>query len=273
MARLNDYDSYQSAQKLLIFTATYGDGDPPSSAVRFLEKFERTKPANKMEYAVVGFGSMLYPNFCSYAVEVSKKLKAHPDFKPIMGLTRINEQSFAQFRGWANNWGAKEDIPIHLELKASVAAEPKIVEFTVSEISALNVDDTFLLKLTPAKRVKFRSGDLIGIIPPGADRERLYSVARVKGNILLSIKKHDQGKCSGYLSNLKPGDNFKGRIEKNKKFHFPTKAPSVIMISNGTGIAPYLGMISKKRKARIQIFWGGERQIHLPFTGPTWNKV
>ncbi|MBL4663008.1 MAG: hypothetical protein JKY22_05530 [Flavobacteriaceae bacterium] len=79
--------------------------------------------------------------------------------------------------------------------------------------------------------------------------------------MLLSIKKHDNGICSSYLNSLKVGEEVQGVIQKNKDFHFPRAVPSVILISNGTGIAPFLGMISEnKTNIPVHLFWGGRTQ-------------
>lgn len=273
LSSLNEYATYEKARKMVVFTATYGDGDAPASARDFQKSFDQIQPINKMEYAVVGFGSMLYPNYCSYAEEISEKFKNHSFFEPVIDLTKINEQSFEEFRGWANNWGAKENLPVHLELKEASEKKDMISEFRVSEITELNEDETFLLKLKPIRKTIFQSGDLIGITPPKVRRERLYSIAKINGNILLSIKKHELGKCSAYLSNLQVGESLKGSIEKNQKFHLPKKAAKVIMICNGTGIAPFLGMVSKSHQADIHLFWGGRTTKSFELYKPPLEKA
>ena len=95
--------------------------------------------------------------------------------------------------------------------------------------------------------------------------ERLYSIAKIGKDILLSVKKHELGVCSSFLSKLSTGDTFKAAIKKNPDFHFPN-APSffnrnskksVILIANGTGIAPFLGMLDQIKKCiATHLFWG-----------------
>jgi sulfite reductase (NADPH) flavoprotein alpha-component len=73
----------------------------------------------------------------------------------------------------------------------------------------------------------------------------------------LVVKLHQNGLGSGYLNNLEPGDTIKARIINNHAFHFPKKASKVAFISNGTGIAPFLGMIEQnKTKKEIQLYSG-----------------
>ena len=57
---------------------------------------------------------------------------------------------------------------------------------------------------------------------------------------------------------MKKGSIFFGRITRNQEFHFPKTSKEVILISNGTGIAPFLGMINENRaKIKTHLFWGG----------------
>jgi len=129
--------------------------------------------------------------------------------------------------------------------------------FEVIDRTTLNVDNTMLLRLKPKKKSNFQSGDLLTIIPQEDKKPRQYSIARIENDILLCIKRHSKGLCSNYLSTLKIGDLIPARIEENKKFHFPVNAPSVWLVGNGTGIAPYLGMMPENDTVPIQLLWGG----------------
>ena len=44
LASLNEYSTYKKADSLIIFTATYGDGEAPENADKFLEDVEQIKP-------------------------------------------------------------------------------------------------------------------------------------------------------------------------------------------------------------------------------------
>jgi len=45
-------------------------------------------------------------------------------------------------------------------------------------------------------------------------------------------------------------------LVKNSAFHFPKKAKRVIMIANGTGIAPFLGMLQQNKKIETHLYFG-----------------
>ena len=87
-------------------------------------------------------------------------------------------------------------------------------------------------------------GDLLGITPADG-RERLYSIAKYREEIWLSVKLVAQGVVSNLLNDLPIGETLRAVIEPNPNFHFPKKAPQVVCIANGAGMAPFLGMIEE----------------------------
>ena len=122
----------------------------------------------------------------------------------------------------------------------------------------MNEDDTFLIQLQTKKKTKYQSGDLLKIIPKSDAVPRYYSMGSEAQNILLSVKKHDFGICSNYLSQLGQNDTLVASIEQHKNFHFPKRKKEVIFVANGTGIAPFLGMLNENKKQyKTHLFWGG----------------
>ncbi|MEM9649439.1 MAG: PepSY domain-containing protein [Bacteroidota bacterium] len=253
VSELNAYTSYNKAKHLIVLTATYGEGEAPSNARNFYKILPEIEQPNKMIYSVVGFGSLLYPDYCGFAITVNQLLDHQKKFDELIPLYKINNQDFRAFQNWASKWSAKTGISLTLKepIKKRRNIKPRL--FKVVQRTALNTDDTFLLQLAPLKRVKFQSGDL-AIIVPDDGVERLYSIAKMNQKIVLSIKKHEHGVCSTYLSTLNQGDPLSLAIKKNFEFHFPTYATAVILIANGTGIAPFLGMLDENK---------GEIPIHL----------
>ena len=66
------------------------------------------------------------------------------------------------------------------------------------------------------------------------------------------------------MSKLNIGDSLSASFKTNSNFHFPKKAHSIILISNGTGIAPFLGMINEnKSQIPLFLFWGGRTRESL----------
>ncbi len=258
MASLNEYSSYQCATHLIVFTATYGDGDAPSNARKFDTVFKSIKPEKKIQFSVLAFGSLLYPKYCYFGVKVDGLLHNHSLFKPIIPIVKIDDQSQSAFEDWVLTWnkytGMKLDISTSNKNKSSKNKQ----SFEVIGRTNLNIDNTALLRLRPKKNTVFQSGDLLTITPPGCSHARYYSIARIDDDVLLSVKWHPKGVCSTYLCTLKEGDLLQVEIKLNPTFYFPKHAPSVLLIANGTGIAPYLGMLQEAENTSVQLIWGAK---------------
>lgn len=260
ISELNDYSSYKKAKHLIILTATYGQGEPPTNAKKFKQKIRAIQSINKLQFSVVGFGSLAYPDFCKYALDIDDLLRADPNFIPILDPFKINNQSFESFRNWVSIWSSLIGTPLQIKKPKKIKKEL----FTIIERTSINNDETFLLYLEPENDLLFESGDLLAFYPEEDNIERLYSIGKIDGNILLSIKKHEFGVCSGYFSQLQKGDHIKAVIKQNTAFHFPTEKKEVILIANGTGIAPFLGMITcNKETSKIHLFWGGRTKSSI----------
>lgn len=253
VAELNSYQMYPKAEELIILTATYGEGEHTTNGRHFLKLLDEVSQQQTLNYSVVGFGSLQYPDFCAFAIDIDKKLAELPGFEENNPLFKINNQDFRAFETWAQGWSAKSGQVLKLEPLKKKKKKRRYTPFEVIEKSALNLDDTFTLKLRPQKKAKFTSGDLAGILAEDGNI-RQYSIAKVAGDLVLSVKKHEHGLCSTYLSQLAPGDSLMINLQKNHDFHLPGFAQQVLLIGNGTGIAPYLGMLEQHHS---------DKEIHL----------
>ncbi|KAA2218171.1 PepSY domain-containing protein [Maribacter flavus] len=269
VCQLNEYKTFKKAEHLFILTATYGEGDPPTNARNFMDLLETVQQPNPLKYAVIGFGSTLYPNYCKYAIDVEKALAATSGFEQTIPIYKIDNQSYDAFREWAIQWSKATGE--HLELPAMGIKNkiPKLHEFEVVSKIEPNRDDTFLIRLKAKGNAKFQSGDLLEYRPTEDGIPRWFSIAKLGQEMLLSIKKHEFGIVSNYLDSLKPLENLKAGIKANPHFHFPKKAKEIICISNGTGIAPFLGIIAENnRKIPIHMYWGGRYKTSLEIYTP-----
>ena len=258
ISELNDYTTYKKAKNIVIFTATYGAGDPPGNAAKFIGLLSKIQPKNSLKYSVLGFGSKKYPDYCKFAVLVHASLQIQPNFIPETPLFTINNQDFNSFEYWKNEWSRINNLPLEIHQKTILdTEEEEETGFIVTRRSTVNIDDTFLIALKPMHKVPYSSGDLVAITPEGTHKKRLYSIAKIDGEIVLSVKKHAFGGCSNYLYTLDKKEQIAGKIQQNKEFHFPKNAKDILLIANGTGIAPFLGMLEENKKASIHLFWGG----------------
>ena len=100
LVSMNRFRIQDSTQMLVILTATYGDGEAPANASRFISQFNRQSPKNDIDYAVLGFGSRSYPKFCQFAIAVDALLEQQPKYTPLMPLFKINNQEEKTYQQW-----------------------------------------------------------------------------------------------------------------------------------------------------------------------------
>ena len=256
MAELNTYSRYKNAKNLVVLAATYGNGEAPTNARKFSELIPTVDPTKTMKYSVVGFGSTDYPNYCAFAIQTDELLREKPRFIATTPLVKINKQSVNDFLEWVKLWSARLGVKLDIEGMHEEIQPRNLEDFKVIERSVLNDDHTFLIKVRPNKSIEFFSGDLLAVQWSDEEEYRLYSIAQISGDIVLSIKKHEFGKCSSFMEELKLNDQFKASILRNSDFHLSQKSKKVIFIANGTGIAPFLGMLSNSNVTDTHLFWG-----------------
>ncbi len=257
---------YAQAKRLLILTATYGDGDAPESAKLFLQRLERA--SGTIPVAVLGFGDRSFPKFCGFAEQVVEalRLKGWPALLEAWSVDRQSAQTFAD---WGKALGAA--IGTKLEL-THVAARPKTTALELSgrvEYGAESQTPTAILSFAlPAadgfwrrrSLPRFEAGDLVGILAPGSDLPRFYSLASAStdGVLEICVRKQPGGLCSRFLHDLPLGGRIEAFIRPNPAFRPSRGKAPVILIGAGTGIGPLAGFIRHNTLHRpMHLYWGG----------------
>ncbi len=255
---LNDMGFYPKMKQLVVFTATYGDGEAPANARYFLQRLPQYIPEQSVGFAVVGFGSRLYPKFCQYAKDVQHALTELPEFTPLLDPEYVDAANHEQLTQWVRNWGVKNNVQLNVKVVENQQKPQKELSLEVLEknIAHDRTTETFMLTLKAPNKPVIQSGDLLGIIAEPAAAPRQYSVGKDnKGNLLLAIRRHEQGLCSNFLFRQKAGQRIHAFALSNPAFHIPRNG-KVICIANGTGIGPFLGMFQEKSKATKELLWG-----------------
>ncbi len=249
LSYLNNYQYFPKAEHILIFTSTYGDGDAPANA----EKFE-TLLANDIKqnpntlFSVVGFGSRAYSNFCGFAKKIDALLSSQEWAERSIPLHLVNDKSADELVEWVKLWNEKTSTPLMTSPSFYNAKISGLKKFKVVEKTPLDEDNqTFAISLKPQFRKRaFQSGDILAVYPANDSRERLYSIGKKGNSIQLFVKLHENGLGSQYLYRLPLGQTIKAKVVENLAFHFPEDTSDVVMIANGTGTAPFLGMMSEQ---------------------------
>lgn len=257
IAQLNHYNVYPKCEHLIIFTSTYGLGEAPSNANQFSSLLRKHSQSQKINFSVIGFGSSSYPDFCGFAKKVDQLLENQPWAKRLITLHTVNNKSVSEFVNWITSWNSKSSLQLATTPALYSNAPKDLEDMIVLQKTALHhSEETFLITFK-TKQKNFTSGDLLAIYPSNNNLERLYSIGKTENKIQLSVKLHPSGLGSTFLYNLKQGDIIKARILNNSSFHFPREAKEVILISNGTGIAPFIGMIQENtKKKKIHLYSG-----------------
>ena len=255
ICQLNDYRVFPKAKQLIVFTATYGLGDAPTNAAKFINLLNQHKQLQPLGFSVVAFGSHAYPDFCKFGFEVNNALTQQEWAKPVLEIHTVNDRSPEEFTNWATLWAQTANIEISAiaQLLETKSIKTQVFEVVDKKVS-VQEEPSFTIRLKPKRNVKFTSGDLLSICPANDHRERQYSIGKIDNDVQLSVKLHQNGLGSGFLHQLQVGQILSAVVVNNKHFHFPAKAKTVIMISNGTGVAPFLGMIAQH---------GQSKHIHL----------
>ena len=268
---LNNFTAFENMQLLIVMTATYGDGVAPFNAIQFLNKLKEYPLGKNTQYSVVGFGSQRYPNYCKHADDIDLELAQISNFKQLVPIHRINEQSHKMF----DDWCFELSNAMGLKFKVESIATAKTIQFRVISKTEVNIDNTYIIRLAPVKKTVFYSGNLLGVTVPGMPiSARYYSIAKIGNEIHLSIKRHQFGVCSNYILDLPLDALLEGNISWDNDFRFPKKSKKVLLIANGTGVAPFLGMLEEIRKGQeVQLLLGLRNKVSSDLYEPYIQKA
>ncbi len=257
---------------LLLLTSTYGDGDAPENARYFTDRLPELLAKSSIRFGLLGFGSTEYPAFCSFAASLRDELTKQPQALEVVPYMTVDNRSASQFIDWVRAVNKSLHYNIHVDLADIKPKRRKsLTRFEILE--KREQGSLFLLRLAGPKHLKVVSGDLLGVYPPGENLERYYSIAvdTESHEIILMIKR--TGTCSTYLGNLSIGDFFEGYIKVNSHFHKPA-SEDLLLVANGTGLAPFLGMAD----TNSLIFWGSRygsdaRLFEYVLPAAEWHTV
>ncbi|AHI81584.1 flavodoxin family protein [Burkholderia thailandensis USAMRU Malaysia  len=286
VAPMNDAArSYRAARRVLVLTATYGDGDAPGNAQQFLPRLARLSAAQHTSFAVLGFGDRQFPRFCGYARSVHDALVAK-GLTPLLDLGTVDRQSEHEFRAWCARLG--EALGLALDIRYTRAL-PRTIPLTLVEREDHGADPQTVmsvLRFAPAERharagraghaarllarwaafsrrrlPPFETGDLLGVAPPGETSPRHYSLASASsdGVVEICVRRHPNGACSSYLTGLRPGDTIEAFIRSHARFRPHAGDAPVILIGAGTGIGPLIGFIRHNAARRPMHLYFGAR--------------
>ena len=273
-APMNSFGAqYKSAKRLIILSATYGDGVAPASANGFLHRLKRSQNNLPVAVAVVGFGDRGFPHFCRFADDVASAVQAK-NWPALVPTARVNRQSVQEFSRWSAAFGTAIGTPLTL---GPINTVPTTTTFALYERADYGDDvqaPTSVLRFVPqpdkntssAKSARasalpsYEAGDLIGVVPPGSDAPRFYSLASstADGVLEFCVRKQPGGLCSSFIHQLELGATIEAFVRPNPAFRPNNAMLPLLLIGAGTGIGPLAGFIRhNKRRRPVHLYWGG----------------
>lgn len=250
--------AHLSAERMLILTATYGDGAAPASANAFLTRLAGLD--GSVPVTVLGFGDRSFPHFCRFAQHVSEAVAAK-GWPVMMGLKRIDRQSAQEFAAWGRDLGELLGHELTLNHRARLPkTEP--IELISSELygEAVGAPVAIMRFATDKKSPDFEAGDILGVLPPGETMPRFYSLASSArdGFLEICVRLREGGVCSSYLHAIAPGERVPTFIRTNVRFRPIEGRAPLILIGAGAGIGPLTGFVRANDDRRpVHLYWGG----------------
>ncbi len=259
--------SYPKAKRLLILTATYGDGQAPDSASAFLSRFSQSGLPSAMQVAVLGFGDAQFQHFCAYAEQVEQQLHRH-GAQTLLPLQKIDRGELAQLNDWAQRLGQTLGLDLHFTPLRRVVALQQL-QLLSKEVYGEHSDAPaavlrFAVRAAQPRwwrpKVHFAPGDLLAISPGHEQAARYYSIASSHEDDALEIcvRKQTHGRCSSLLYGLAVGERVAGFIQPHPDFRPSAGQHPLILVGAGTGLAPLIGFVRKNATQRpLHLYWGG----------------
>jgi sulfite reductase (NADPH) flavoprotein alpha-component len=269
---------YPRARRLIVLTATYGNGGAPESAKRFFKRLRNLSADEGLKVAVVGFGDRLFPDYCRFASKVLDAFLAR-GHESLVQYATVDRQSAVDFAAWGRTLGNAIGTELCLE-HAEVA--PVTGRLTLREREDYGVGSATPVALLrfalhepsregrrhlAASLLHFHVGDLLGIIPPGEVNARYYSLASdwSDGFAEICVRRQVGGMCSSFLHSLAAGDKIEAFVRPNPDFRPGHGRKPVLLVGAGTGVAPLVGFIRKNRRRRPMYLFFGARDQHSDY--------
>lgn len=264
-------DRYHHAKRIVVMTATWGDGAAPASAKGAMERLAAAKPLEGVPLVVLGFGDCSFPAFCAFATGFDAKARAL-GWDSLMPLDLIDRQSAQSFGRWAEAFATAIGQPLDVDYVPVLPKASRLTLLSRRDYGEAVQAPTVILRFArPAEGVvarlfgrgfgRYRAGDLLGILPEGSAVPRFYSLASgaADGFIEIVVRKHPGGLCSGQLLALQPGQTVQAFARANPDFQPGRGRTPLILIGAGTGVGPLAGFLRDNDGRRPAHLWFGAR--------------
>lgn len=243
-------EDLRQAQRLLCIASTYGEGDPPDSAMLFMQRLmtDAALDLSQLHVGVLALGDRTYTQFCGFGRALASWL-GERGAKPLFESIEVDRNDAAALQQWREHLArlaGTSDLP---DWQA-----PAYERWLLQARRHLNPDSlgepVHHLELRPAPGQMlpdWQAGDLVQIeVPSAIGAPRDYSIASVPadGALHLLVRRTRRsdgspGLASAWLTQgLEEGGELNLRLRAHTGFRIGgNDARPLILIGNGTGLA------------------------------------
>lgn len=245
-----DVQALSAEHTLYVIASTYGEGDPPDNGTRTAQAMANAQwliPAG-MPFAVLALGDRTYQHYCGFGRFIETHLTQQGG-RALLPRLDVDQMADATIQQWFDQVAALSGT----EHAVSWVAEPFNEEgWVLSERRWLNEGSPgeavyhLVLKPQSGQALQWQSGDLVQVLPPGANQARDYSISSIAEDgqleLLVRVRRLEDGGmgvASGWLCHDAPlGAAVPLRLRSHAAFRMGDNAQRpLILIGNGTGMA------------------------------------
>lgn len=264
---LNEYN------QVVMIISTCGEGEIPDQGKLFYQQL-CDLPELSSNISILALGDKSYQHFC-----LAGKLFQHE----LVRLGRANNPEPTMVSGdpletW-QTWLSQqlnEDINTDQVQRITTPVTLTLTKREALHNTSLNVSESasqpnksgsanqayqLVFDIQQDDEHPYQINDLVSIVPPGSDKERLYSIASSPSKnphqLSLCIAKHQflldgewqNGKCSHHLiEQIALGSRIEGFIKTGKGMPLPNNQQDTILIATGAGIAPMMSLLEERKQ-------------------------
>ena len=177
-----DINTLRPTDRLVIVSSSFGDGEPPANAERFLEQLGPSRSLEHLHYAIFGLGDTAYPTFCGFTKHLDRLLQ---DKHATAFINRVDADS--DFEDFFSTWcvafeavlqgNARAGTTLHLQVSAygeQAAFASRVIACTpLNKTSPL----AYQVRLDiEGSGIRYRAGDNLYVLAPN-DPQLLADIA------------------------------------------------------------------------------------------------
>ena len=275
-------DDLLQAERLLCVVSTYGEGDPPDSAMPFMQGLmtDAALDLSRLHVGVLALGDRTYAQFCGFGRALTSWLGergVQPLFEPIE-VDRNDAAALQQWRQQLGRLAGTSDLP---DWQA-----PAYGRWLLQSRRLLNAgsqgEPVHHLELRPAPGQAlpdWQAGDLVQLeVPAATGAPRDYSIASVPADraVHLLVRRTRRadgspGLASAWLTQgLEEGGELQLRLRAHSGFRIGDNgARPLILIGNGTGLAGLRAHMRARLDAAGHLA-DADRVPRPPSVAPMW---